>query len=267
MRVATRLNADGQQAAEALREERVDLLDVVDEAAHQVAGLDRLEVADVERDDLGEDLSAQRVERLSGPTSPSRRICMRCANQPTERGADQQQRRHGQHRPAGPASCARYRDVDEAPGERRRRRARDRGGEQPQTRPAVSVRSMGQQVAEQRAAQPRGCRQAGPPWRVSAGRLRLDRPLALTPDLGTGRAGSWRSQSRACSGRGRRCPRRRRAGSRRSRRRGSCARAAPRACRSAIRPASITTTRSARRAVDRRWATMKVVRPSMSRSS
>ena len=52
-----------EDAAEPLREERVDLADVVDEPAHQVAGLDGLEEADVELLDLGDDVVARVEER------------------------------------------------------------------------------------------------------------------------------------------------------------------------------------------------------------
>ena len=52
-----------EDAAEPLRQERVDLCDVVDEAAHEVAGFDGLEEADVELLDLGDDVVPGTEER------------------------------------------------------------------------------------------------------------------------------------------------------------------------------------------------------------
>ena len=90
--VATRPTQRAQEAPEPLRQERVDLVDVVDEPAHQVAGLDRLEEADVELLDLGDDVVPRAEERpLAGRTE---REDLLPRGEPAEdRGAHERERR------------------------------------------------------------------------------------------------------------------------------------------------------------------------------
>ena len=136
----------GQEATEPLGQKRVDLLDVVDEPAHQVAGLDGLEVAHVELGDLGEHVAPDLVEcQLAGG---AQREYLHALREPTDqRGTDEQQRGNREHRcVAAPGRL--HGDVDQPARQRRRGGNGGRGDDEPRDT-GSHLRPVREQIAQQ----------------------------------------------------------------------------------------------------------------------